>query len=285
MKKNLKKKTWKERWAHKYRFSVLDEHTLEEAFHLRMSRTMFWILFFMVLLILFILFSLLYNYTPLKKLSPSYSDAMIRSELIQESMRLDSINKVVDLQRNQMNVIKAILAGDVEIDTLSDENNFRIIEKDFLEKTAREKEFCAEYEEKEKYNLSSIATTKQEEVSVFFKPVKGGIKKGFDLDQKHLGCDLIASVNEPVVSIHKGVVVFAEYTTTADYIIGIMHENNVLSIYKHNAQLLKTIGDEVQTGEVIAIVSMAEEDTENPYLHFELWKNGKPVNPADYISF
>ena len=112
--KKGKKKSFKERLSHKYRFSVLDEHTLEESFHLRMSRTVFWLLLVVVLVLLFVLFSLLYNYTPLKKLSPTYSDAMIRSELLQEAIRLDSINKVVDLQRNQMDVIKAILAGDID---------------------------------------------------------------------------------------------------------------------------------------------------------------------------
>ena len=79
--------------------------------------------------------------------------------------------------------------------------------------------------------------------------------------------------------------VFAEYTTNADYVLGIMHENGFLSVYKNNAQLLKTVGDEVQTGEVIAIVSMAGDDAEKSYLHFELWKNGIPVNPTEYISF
>lgn len=282
MKKQNKKNTWKERLLHKYRFSVLDEHTLEEAFHLRLSRTMFYALLFVLLTLLFVLFSLLYNYTPLKKLSPTYSDAMIRTELIQESMRLDSINKVVELQRNQMNVIKAILAG--EIDTLSEENDFKIIEKDFLEKSASEQDFCKEYEEKEKYNLSSIEVKKEDDIPVFFKPVKGGIKKSFDSDQKHFGCDVLASMNEPVVSIYEGVVVFAEYTTNADYVIGIIHENNFLSVYKHNSQLLKSVGDVVKTGEVIAIVSIAEDDVKS-YLHFELWKNGVPVNPIDYISF
>lgn len=283
--KKGKKKSFKERLSHKYRFSVLDEHTLEESFHMRMSRTVFWLLLVVVFALLFVLFSLLYNYTPLKKLSPTYSDAMIRSELLQEAIRLDSINKVVDLQRNQMDVIKAILAGDIELDTLSDEDNFKIIEKDFLEKSEREKNFCAEYEENEKYNLSSIETKKQENVSVFFKPVKGAIRKEFNSDQKHFGCDVLTSTNEPVVSIYEGVVVFAEYTTNADYVLGIMHENGFLSVYKNNAQLLKTVGDEVQTGEVIAIVSMAGDDAEKSYLHFELWKNGIPVNPIEYISF
>ncbi len=280
----MKKQNKKKSWFHKYRVSVLDEYTLEEAFHLRMTRMSFVWLWVGVVLGLFALFTVMYLYTPLKRLSPGYSDSMVRTELIQESMRLDSINRVVEMQRNQMSVIKAILAGEIAPDSSTTIEDFKIIEKDFLAKSEQEKQFCAEYEAKEKYNLSSIETKKNDEIPIFFKPVKGVLKKGFDLQEKHFGCDLMTSPNEAVVSIYEGTVVMAEYTTNSHFVIGVMHENDYLSVYKYNARLLKNVGDKVQTGEVIAVIGAGDDDGK-PYLHFELWQKGTPLNPLDYISF
>ena len=69
------------------------------------------------------------------------------------------------------------------------------------------------------------------------------------------------------------------------FTIGIQHENNYFSTYKHNAALLKKEGDFVKAGEAIAILGESGEQTAIPHLHFELWHNGIPLNPNDYIKF
>ncbi|MBZ0242725.1 MAG: M23 family metallopeptidase, partial [Bacteroidales bacterium] len=69
------------------------------------------------------------------------------------------------------------------------------------------------------------------------------------------------------------------------YIIGLQHAGNFFSVYKHNAVLLKKEGDFVKAGEAIAIVGDSGELSTGPHLHFELWFNGIPINPDDYLSF
>jgi murein DD-endopeptidase MepM/ murein hydrolase activator NlpD len=76
-------------------------------------------------------------------------------------------------------------------------------------------------------------------------------------------------------------------TWSADtgHMIGIQHDNNLISWYKHNSARLKNLGDRVQAGEAIAIIGNSGEMSSGPHLHFELWYNGQPVNPQNYIQF
>ncbi|MEO9219427.1 MAG: M23 family metallopeptidase, partial [Bacteroidia bacterium] len=67
--------------------------------------------------------------------------------------------------------------------------------------------------------------------------------------------------------------------------ITVQHTNNVISVYKHNSVLLKQIGDVVKAGDPIAIIGNSGEQSTGPHLHFELWYNGTPINPTDYMVF
>ena len=82
-----------------------------------------------------------------------------------------------------------------------------------------------------------------------------------------------------------GTVVYSDWTVENGYCIGIQHNGNLFSIYKHNAVLLKEEGDFVNAGDAIAIYGNSGSLSTGPHLHFELWYNGTPLNPEDYISF
>ena len=69
------------------------------------------------------------------------------------------------------------------------------------------------------------------------------------------------------------------------YVMIIQHDQNIVTCYKHNSELLKRQGEKVKAGEVIAIMGNTGKETTGPHLHFELWVNGNPINPQDYISF
>ena len=77
----------------------------------------------------------------------------------------------------------------------------------------------------------------------------------------------------------------ATWTIETGWVIQIQHDNNLISTYKHNAELLKKAGDYVKAGEAIAIIGNSGEFTTGPHLHFELWYKGMALNPEDYISF
>jgi murein DD-endopeptidase MepM/ murein hydrolase activator NlpD len=82
-----------------------------------------------------------------------------------------------------------------------------------------------------------------------------------------------------------GTVTLAGWTLETGYVIQLQHENNIISLYKHNAELLKHIGDRVKAGEPIAIIGNSGELTTGPHLHFELWYNGTSLDPQQYITF
>jgi murein DD-endopeptidase MepM/ murein hydrolase activator NlpD len=82
-----------------------------------------------------------------------------------------------------------------------------------------------------------------------------------------------------------GTVVYAGFSTSDGYVIQIQHSNNLLSVYKHNSDITKKIGDYVKAGDPIAIIGNTGESSNGLHLHFELWYNGSPLNPQEYIVF
>jgi len=117
----------------------------------------------------------------------------------------------------------------------------------------------------------------------FFMPVRGTLAEGFKPEKNHYGIDLLAAKNTPVNAALSGSVIQSDWTLENGYTIAIQHEQNFLSFYKHNSVLLKKVGSYVKTGEVIAIIGNTGELSDGPHIHFELWQNGKPVNPLNFI--
>jgi ABC-type multidrug transport system fused ATPase/permease subunit len=280
------KKKFLQRIRFKYRVSILNENTLEEAFHLRLSRLSVYLITGTFALVSFILLSLLIFFTPIKYFLPGFADSSIRSELMMETMRVDSLTQALDLQQKQMSVIKDILAGNIVLDTV-DVDSLEVKNWDnlLLGKSEAEQEFVEEFEREEKYNLGSIAVPKTEMTEVFVKPVKGVIIQPFNPKLNQYGVELAASPSEAVLAALKGTVVLVDYSLKFGYVIGIQHDNGFFSVYKNNERVLKQVGQEVRVGEVIGIVGAAGKQTTDSYLHFELWQKGKPVNPAEYIIF
>lgn len=280
------KKKFIQRIRFKYRVSVLNENTLEEAFHLRLSRLSVFLVTCSFALLSFLILSLLIFFTPIKHFLPGFADSSIRSELISETMRVDSLTQTLALQQTQMAVIKDILAGNIKLDTVDTESlEVKNWENLSLGKSKDEKEFVEEFEQEEKYNLGSIALPKEEVVEVFVKPAKGVITQQFAPKLNQYGVELATSPNEAVLAVLKGTVVLVDYSLKFGYIIGIQHDNGFFSVYKNNERVLKAVGQEVRVGEVVGIVGASGKQATDSYLHFELWQKGKPVNPADYIIF
>lgn len=280
------KKKFLQRIRFKYRVSILNENTLEEAFHLRLSRLSVYLITGTFALVSFILLSLLIFFTPIKYFLPGFADSSIRSELMMETMRVDSLTQALDLQQKQMSVIKDILAGNIVLDTV-DVDSLEVKNWDnlLLGKSEAEQEFVEEFEREEKYNLGSIAVPKTEMTEVFVKPVKGVIIQPFNPKLNQYGVELAASPSEAVLAALKGTVVMVDYSLKYGYIVGIQHNGGFFSLYKNNERVLKQVGQEVRAGEVIAIVGAKGKQATDSYLHFELWQKGKPVNPADHIIF
>lgn len=119
----------------------------------------------------------------------------------------------------------------------------------------------------------------------FYSPVRGIVSAGFDPKIPHLATDIATRMNEPIKATLSGHVIFASFTPSTGYVIIVQHLDNLVSVYKHCAALLKKTGSFVRGGEVIALVGNTGEHSTGPHLHFELWSHGNAVNPQDYITF
>lgn len=116
-------------------------------------------------------------------------------------------------------------------------------------------------------------------------PISGSISAPFMPDKGHYGVDVVAPKNTPVKAVMDGFVVVADWTIDTGNTIGIQHRNGYVSFYKHNSSLLKKAGSPVKAGEAIAIIGNTGRLTDGPHLHFEIWHEGKPMNPSEYINF
>ena len=119
----------------------------------------------------------------------------------------------------------------------------------------------------------------------FYSPIEGMVTTVFNIREEHYGIDIVSKSNEPVKSVADGTVIFGDWTQESGNVIYIQHRDNTISVYKHNSALLKKVGNFVSSGDVIAIIGNTGEFTTGPHLHFEMWYNGNPVDPEEFISF
>lgn len=271
----------------KYRISILNENTLEESWHIRLSRFSVFMMASSFMLFTFILMTILIFTTPLRSYLPGYGDAGNRSTIIKNSMRADSLFRQIEMQKGYVSILKQIIVGDIKPDSIASLDSVQLKERAqvLLEKSKLEQEFVDNYERDEKYNLASIDVKPNENMYVFFRPTKGVISSSFNFAEQQFGVYLITSPNETVVSVLGGTIVYSAFTFDDGWVIQVQHENNYLSIYKNNTRLLKKVGDAVKAGESIGITGDATAKNTGSQFYFELWKQGKPVDPEEMIIF
>ena len=271
----------------KYRVSITNENTLEETWYTRLSR--FSVLIFVTAFFLttFIILTLIIFITPLRYYLPGFQDSGNRIAMIQQSMRLDSLDKEIRLRDAYLVVLKDNMLGATHTDTVKPLDSIELKERAtvVMEKTKREEEFVRKYEETEKYNLGTIVQTSNEKMYVFFRPVSGVVASTFSPKEGEFGIKIITSPQETVKSVLEGRVIYTGYTFENEWVIQVLHDNEYISLYKNNTRLLKQTGDYVKAGESIAITGSEGDKSSNKFFYFEIWKKGNPINPQDMITF
>jgi len=286
-KKRVNLRSFFQKLRFQYRVSVLNENTLEESWHIRLSRLSVLIYASSLIITTFILITILIFTTPIRFYLPGYGDSGNRGRIISESMYTDSLLQEIELQSGYLTVLKKVIEGEIKPDSVAtlDSAELKKVAVEYLEKSKAEKEFIEKFEREEKYNLSTIQSETNQNIYVFFRPTKGVISSSFNMGEGQYGINIITSPNESVVSGLAGTVVYAACTFDFGWVIQVQHEDNYLSIYKNNTRLLKKAGDKVKAGEGIAVTGEKAESKTGTQFYFELWKQGKPVNPEDVIIF
>ena len=276
-------KLWKKA-LHKYRFVIMTDDSFEEKLSVKLSR--FNVLGFSGIFVLLCFLSAIFfmTKTPLREYLPGKAKSDIQNELIILAKKADSLLVVLDRQKQYLQNINTIISGqevkDLEFDF--EENNYDI-ELTF-EKSIEDSLLRLDVEAEER---GSLQTTNRTETNIilFYPPLKGVITDRFNSQSKHFGIDLVAKEKTKIAAILDGTVIISNWTSETGYVIGVQHKGGYISFYKHNSMLLKTAGDFVKTGEQIAIIGNSGELSTGPHLHFELWQNGIPVDPENYILF
>ena len=275
-----KKITLGQRLREKYRISVLNEKTLTEQWHLHLSGWGVIVVVGAMFLIALALFSLVILYTPIRNYLPGYSEN-IRQQLIEESARLDSMGTSLEMQRQYLDIIKQVVAGEMQSDTVHSLDSMQIIMREQLleAKSEATAEFIAQYEAKEKNNMQLFENIHNisNPVNVFFVPVHGAIAEHFSAQEKHYGIIINTLDNENIASVLDGVVVYINQEINDVYTLMVKH-SDYLSIYRGVKKSLNQVGDYVRAGECIGIAG------ENQ-MGFELWKNDEAINPENVIAF
>lgn len=270
----------------KYKLTIVNENTLEEVVGLRVSKLNGLSVLLSVLTVLFLIAACIIAFTPLRNYLPGYMNSEVRSQIVANALRVDYLQTMLHQQNLYIMNIQDIFSGQVPIDSVQTLDSLTAARKDTLmERTKREEEFRRQYEENEKYNLTTIASRPDVTGLVMFRPTRGMISSHFDMDRKHFGTDIAANPNESVLATMDGTVILSTYTAETGYLIGVQHNQDFVSVYKHCGSLLKKEGDVVKGGEAIALVGNSGTLSTGPHLHFELWYKGHSVNPEKYIVF
>ncbi|MBB4042268.1 murein DD-endopeptidase MepM/ murein hydrolase activator NlpD [Bacteroides reticulotermitis] len=284
-----KKKRSKAIWSNikfKYKLTILNENTLEEIVGLRVSKLNGFSVLLSVLIVLFLIAACIIAFTPLRNYLPGYMNSEVRAQMVQNALRVDSLQQVLERQNLYIMNIQDIFSGRVKIDSVETMDSLTTAREDTLmQRTEREEEFRRQYEENEKYNLTTIVSQPDVNGMIFYRPTRGMVTDVFNIDKKHFGTDIAANPNESVLATMDGTVILSTYTAETGYLIEVQHSQDLISVYKHCGSLLKREGDRVKGGEAIALVGNSGTLSTGPHLHFELWYKGRPVNPEKYIVF
>jgi murein DD-endopeptidase MepM/ murein hydrolase activator NlpD len=285
MNKKKEKKPLRERLLNKYRLVVLNEATYEERFSYRLSRLNIFLLFSLVSILIISTTICLIAFTSIKEYIPGYDSTLLRINAVKNIETLDSLTFVVEKNQDYLNSIGSVILGETtKKETLNEDKAFNTPLSNVKFKTIEEDSLLRKIVEKEdRFNVLESASSNVQ--FVLINPIVGQVTSEFDYGIKHFGVDIAAPVNSPVKAIAKGTVVFAEWTIQTGYVVIIDHLYGLTSVYKHNNSGLVSQGDLVESGQVIALSGNTGELTTGPHLHFELWRDGSPANPEDYVSF
>jgi murein DD-endopeptidase MepM/ murein hydrolase activator NlpD len=276
----------------KYRLIIYNDNTFEEVGYIRLSAfNLAWVFGMLAFVLIAVVFFLI-AFTGVRELIPGYPDSNMRRTILVNAMKVDSLEKQLQLRDRYLQDLSAVIRGEnpalpefssTSVDSLKLKNiNFSRSDTD--------DKFRKQVEEEEEFNLSTTSKNQNSSPTdfarfYFFKPVNGVVTNVFNADAAHYGTDIATAENTVIKSVLDGTVVMSSWTLETGYVIQIQHSADLISVYKHCAILLKKQGDRVKAGESIGIVGNSGELSTGPHLHIELWHQGRAVNPQEYIAF
>lgn len=272
-----------------FRLVILNDQTFEEKLSIRLTPLNVFVFAGTIIITLITFTIYIIAFTPLREYIPGYADVNMQRTIVMLAAKTDSLNRSIESRDRYLSNLKAVISGELPPDSIlkpvGPGSRYDTISVPGA--TEAEKKLRSEIEARDRFSLYAESSVQEGSLSnfLFFTPVKGVVTSEFSPKAKHFGIDIVASANEVIKSTLDGTIIFSDWTSDTGYMIAVQHGNNLFSVYKHNSALLKSAGDFVKAGEVIAIIGDSGELTTGPHLHFELWYNGTAVDPTDYMTF
>ena len=287
MKKQKQNNSFISRLINSYKIVVSNEETFEEKLSFRTNKiNVFFILFLYSILLIVFTINIVF-FTQLREMVPGYSSTDLLNQAIYLTKKTDSLENELELNNKFYKSIESVLSGRADEiiykDTLVLDNNLEDSEQQAVFPNSEDSILRRYVENEDKFNL-----TKNElviENKMFVSPIKGEITQQFDPSNNHFALDLSADVGTPVKAVLDGKIIFSEWSVDTGYVLILDHGDNIISVYKHNSKSLKEQNIFVKAGEVIAYSGNQGTLSTGPHLHFELWKNGTPINPEPLFNF
>lgn len=285
------KKTLSERLTTKYQLVIRNEENLAEKSNFAFTYAKLLVISITVFIVIFSLSMLLSKTVLAKWFDPKFAQMEANKKLYELAVKVDSLAIEVDNKDRFIMNFQRILSGDTSsgfvdpVEVLGGQNK-PIESIGDMKLAPSDSQFRKEFEQSD-MSLITLASSKYRELqeTFFFSPITGFISDHYDIKKSHYGIDIVAKTNEPVKAIADGTVIMSSWTQDSGYVLALQHRGNLISVYKHNAELLKKVGNFVNAGDIISIVGNSGEMTDGPHLHFELWYNGNSLNPEEFVTF
>jgi murein DD-endopeptidase MepM/ murein hydrolase activator NlpD len=284
--KRFRKDRIKKQLFTKNRLVILNEETFEEIFSLKLTLMNVFLVATLGAFIIIFVTTYVIAFTPLKEYIPGYSSSKLKQEATDLALKSDSLTTLLQNNEIYLASVRKALTGDVDYMKLSKDSikAGAVDNKGVnLNPSESELELRKKVALEDKYNLFEKAKPKVD--LVLFPPVRGPITEKYNAKEKHFAVDIALPKNTPIKAVANGTVIFADWTPTNGNVVILRHNNEILSVYKHCESLTITQGDVVRTSEVIAIGGTSGEQSTGIHLHFELWKDGYPIDPTQFIDF
>jgi len=285
--KRLKRKQIKKKLFTKNRLVILNEDTFEEIFSLKLTLMNVFVVASVGAILIIFITTYIIAFTPLREYIPGYASNKLKKDATALALKSDSLTSA--LQKNEAYIasVRKVLTGDLDYAKLNKDSilatPIAVENPAEMQPSQADLKLREQVAEEDKYNLFEKAQSK---VSiVLFPPVKGPITEKFSSKDKHFAVDVALAKNTPIKATLNGTVIFADWTPSTGNVIILRHNNGFISVYKHAASLTKSQGDVVKTGEVIALAGSTGQESTGVHLHFELWKDGYPIDPTQFIEF
>ncbi len=269
-----------------FRLDLVDNRTHKQLWGMRFSRIGFILSVVAATVFIIILFYTLFAFTPLRKTIPGYPDESSKKAAIQNAIRVDSLEKIISRWELYSENLRRVINGEepLQIDSIirSGETAYTKTREELHRRDSMLRERVMT---EEQFELSSRGLRDLPIEGIhFFTPLKGVISQSYD-PAIHPFIDITAPANSVVSAVLDGSVISAGWSDDAGYTICIQHDNDIVSIYKHNNKLLKETGEKVTAGTPVAIIGGTGNLSTGDHLHFELWYKGNPIDPTKYINF